>query len=213
MVSISSSASANSLGGQVIARIVGFTCLAGYLFDVAMLAFPIGAGAAWRSGVLQQMGDRSVVLFLGLAFILYSFWDNKALRKPFAYAAMGVGMFFLLLCLLVIRDTLVLQTRAAETIGSQATELQTQIEQGRTNPEITANATPQDFENALRQVETQAETLTQNAKTSITKLGITSLGNLVIAGIGLLSLGRVGIGAGRVASAGVSVNKSRKLRQ
>lgn len=212
MVGFSAPASTGSLGGQVIARVVGFTCLIGYLFDMAMLAFPLGSGAGWRATLLQQMGDRSIVLFLGLAFILYSFWDNKALRKPFAYAAMAIGVFFLLLSLLVIRDTLTLQGRAVETIGTQATELQTQIEQNRNNPEL-ATVTPQDFEDALRQVDTQAETLKQNAKTSLTKAGIASLGNFIVVGIGLLSLGRVGVGAGSASPAGGSVKKSRKLRQ
>ena len=61
-------------GGQAIARIVGFTCLFGFLADMIVLALPVGAGAAWRANLLQQMGDRSIVLLMGLALLVYGFW-------------------------------------------------------------------------------------------------------------------------------------------
>lgn len=199
------------LGGQAIARIVGFTCLFGFLADMVALTFPFGAGAAWRASLLQQMGDRSIVLLIGLALLIYGFWENTRLRKPFSYAALAVGVAFLLSSILVIRDGLVLQSQAIDTIGQQATELQTQVEQGRSNPEITANATPEDFAQALQAIDTQAETLKQNAKTNLTKASIASTSNLVVMGIGLLGLGRVGIGgAGGSAPSG---SKSRKQRR
>ncbi len=199
------------LGGQAIARIVGFTCLFGFLADMVALTFPFGAGAAWRASLLQQMGDRSIVLLIGLALLIYGFWENTRLRKPFAYAALAVGVAFLLSSILVIRDGLVLQSQAIDTIGQQATELQTQVEQGRTNPEITANATPEDFAQALQAIDTQAETLKQNAKTNLTKASIASTSNLVVMGIGLLGLGRVGIGGAGGSAMGNS--KSRKQRR
>jgi hypothetical protein len=94
-------------------------------------------------------------------------------------------------------------------IGSQATQLQTEVEASRSNPEITANATEDDFTNALRAIDTQAETLKQTAKTTITKGGVASTSNFAVVGIGLLSLGRLARGAqGRVA--GRSTKKMRK---
>ena len=68
MASISTQPSA-SFGGQAIARIVGFTCLFGFLVDMIALALPFGAGAAWRATLLQQMGDRSIVLLIGIGLL------------------------------------------------------------------------------------------------------------------------------------------------
>jgi hypothetical protein len=199
------------LGGRAIARIVGFTCLFGFLADMVVLSFPMGGGAAWRASLLQQMGDRSIVLLIGLALLIYGFWENSQQRKPFSYAALVVGVAFLLSSILVIRDGLMLQSQAIETIGQQANELQTQVEQGRANPEITANVTPDEFAQALQAIDAQAETLKQNAKTSLTKASIASVSNLVVMGVGLLSLGRVGIGGASGSALGGS--KSRKQRR
>lgn len=38
--------SPSGVGGQAIARIVGFTCLFGFLADMVALALPLGSGAA-----------------------------------------------------------------------------------------------------------------------------------------------------------------------
>jgi hypothetical protein len=198
------------LGGQAIARIVGFSCLFGFLADVIALALPFGSGAAWRATLLQQMGDRSIVLLIGLALLVYGFWENSSLRKPFSYAALGVGVLFLLSSILVIRDGLTLQSQTIEQINQQATQLQTQIEEGRNNPDFAATATPEDFTQALQALDSQAATLRQNAKTSLTKASLSSVSNLVVIGIGLLSLGRVGIGG---ATPGPSGQKSRKQRR
>ncbi|NMF83056.1 hypothetical protein [Nodosilinea sp. P-1105] len=73
MASLSNSSSIG-FGGQSIARIVDFTCLFGFLADMLALALPFGAGAAWRATLLQQMGDRSIVLLMGLALLVYGFW-------------------------------------------------------------------------------------------------------------------------------------------
>ncbi|HIK44778.1 MAG TPA: hypothetical protein IGR64_07785 [Leptolyngbyaceae cyanobacterium M65_K2018_010] len=193
MVSIPSQTS-SGWGAQIIARIVGFTCLFGFLADMVALTLPLGAGAAWRVGLLQQLGDRSIVLLFGLALIILSFWDSPQLRKPFAYISLATGVLFLLLCILVIRDSLALQSQAVDRISQEAQQLQTQVEQSKTNPEITANATPEDFAQALTAIESQADTLKQNAKTTLTKTSLAGTSNFVVMGIGLLSLGRVGLG-------------------
>lgn len=211
MVSMPTQTSAG-LAGQMIARIVGFTCLFGFLADMIALTFPLGAGAAWRVGLLQQMGDRSIVLLFGLALVIFSFWEIPQLRKPFSYLSLAVGVIFLLTCILVIRDGLVLQSRAVEQINQEAQTLQTQVEEGRSNPEISANVSPEEFSQALATIETQAETLTQNAKTTLTKTSLASTSNFVVMGIGLLGLGRVGIGgAGGSSVRSVPSRKQRRV--
>lgn len=201
--------SSPSFSGQAIARIVGLTCIFGFIVDMTALTFPLGSGTAWRVGLLQQMGDRSIVLLIGVALLLYSIWENQSLRKTLGLVTMGLGGLFLLICLFVVRESFSLHSQAVANIGNQATQLETQVEASRSNPEIAANATEDDFANALREIEAQADTLQQNAKTTITRSGIASTSNFAVVGIGLLSLGRMGRGsAGR--AAGRSSKKMRK---
>lgn len=173
------------------------------------LTFPLGSGTAWRVGILQQMGDRSIVLLIGIALLIYSAWENQSLRKTLSYLALGLGTLFLLICLFVVRESFSLRSQAINNIGNQATELQTQVEQSRSNPEIAANATEDDFENALRAIETQAQDLRENAKTTITRSGIASTSNFAVVGIGLLSLGRLATGS-KARRTGQSNKKMRK---
>ncbi|MBE9155743.1 hypothetical protein IQ265_02695 [Nodosilinea sp. LEGE 06152] len=209
MVGASNPLSSPSLSGQAIARVVGLTCVFGFIVDMTALTFPLGSGTAWRVGLLQQMGDRSIVLLIGIALLIYSAWDNQNLRKTLSYVTLALGSLFLLICLFVVRESFSLHSQAVNNIGSQATQLQTQVEQSRSNPEIAANATEDDFANALRAIDTQAETLRQNAKNTITRSGIASTSNFAVVGIGLLSLSRVAGGAkGKIA--GRSTKKMRK---
>ncbi|NJL47102.1 MAG: hypothetical protein HC929_05825 [Leptolyngbyaceae cyanobacterium SM2_5_2] len=194
MVSASNPLSSSLFSGQAIARVVGLTCIFGFMADMVALTFPLGAGTAWRVGVLQQMGDRSIVLLIGIALLLYSFWENSSLRRTMSYLCLGVGAFFLLTCMLVVRESFSLHSQTVNNIGTQASQLQTQVEESRSNPDIAANAAPEDFTQALQAIETQAETLKQNARTSITKVGLASASNFAVVGIGLLSLGRMALG-------------------
>ncbi|PSN19035.1 hypothetical protein C7271_09390 [filamentous cyanobacterium CCP5] len=193
MVGASNPLSNSALDGQSIARIVGFTCMIGFIVDMTALTFPLGSGASWRAGLLQQMGDRSIVLLIGLALVIYSFWNSPQLRKLIAYISLSIGALFLLFCVLVVRDSFALHNQAVNNITQQAAELQTQIEESRNNPEIAAQASPEDFEQAALQISTQAENLTRNAKTALTKTGIASTSNFAIVGAGLITLGRLAL--------------------
>jgi hypothetical protein len=195
MVSFPSQVSSSSFGGQALCRIVGLACIVGFIVDMTVLALPPGAGAAWRVGLLQQMGDRSIILLFGLALLAYSVWEIPSIRKIFSYISLSAGVLFLLFCILVIRDSLALQTQTVANIGQQATDLQTQIEESRTSPEA-ASVTPEQFEQATQQINAQAETLKQNAKTTITRTSIASTSNFAVVGIGLISLGRVTMTSG-----------------
>lgn len=196
---IGTSDSGATWGGQALARIVGLTCIVGFMVDMTALTFPLGAGTAWRINLLQQMGDRSIVLLIGLALLLYSAWENPSLRRTLSYVLLGLGTLFLVLCLLVVRESFSLRSQTVGSIGDQASQLQTQVEASRSNPEVAANATPDDFTLALRAIDTQAETLKRNATTTITRSGVASTSNFAVVGIGMLSLGRMAMGSrGRV---------------
>lgn len=180
--------------GQTIARIVGLICVVGFIADVLGLVLPPGSGASWRFGVLQQVGDRSIVFLLGIALLIYGCWESQLRRKPLSYAALGLGVAYLLTCVLVISDGLKVQSQATANIGQRVEQLQNRIQQSRNNPEISAKAKPQDFDNALKSIESQAYTASENAKNTVTKSSIVIASNFLIVGLGLLSLGRFGIG-------------------
>ncbi|MFZ4641184.1 MAG: HpsJ family protein [Nodosilinea sp.] len=179
--------------GQAIARIVGLICIVGFLADVLGIVLPMGGGALWRFGVLQQVGDRSIVLVFGVALLIYGCWDTTMRRKSLSYLGLGLGVAYLLTCVLVISDGLKVQAQTINQISQRAQQLQTQVEQSRSNPEIQAKATPKDFENALKSIESQAFTMTENAKNGAVKKSITIASNFLIMGVGFLSLGRLGI--------------------
>lgn len=180
--------------GQAIARIVGLICVVGFIVDVLGLILPPGSGAGWRFGLLQQMSDRSIVLLFGVALLIYGCWESQLRRKPLSYAALGLGVAYLLTCVLVVSDGLKVQSQATTQISQRVEQLQSRVEQSRNNPEITAKASPDDFNNALKSIEAQAYAATENTKTSVTKTIIVVASNFLIVGLGLLSLGRLGIG-------------------
>ena len=68
--------------------------------------------------LLQQMGDRSIVLLIGIGLLIYSAWENQNLRKPLGLLALGLGTLFLLICLLVVRDSFSLRSQAIDNIGN-----------------------------------------------------------------------------------------------
>lgn len=188
-----SASSVGPRGAQQICLIVGLTCIVGFLIDAIALGSPPDPGALeWRISFMQQMGDRSIVLLFGSALLLYSLLEQRQLAKQLGIVLLIVGILFQLSCVLVIRDSLVLQKQTLGNIDTQAEELQTQIDASSSNPDLPAEVTPDQLQQISQQVTAQAESLRQNARTGITKALVASLGNLVVVGLGLIGLGRVG---------------------
>lgn len=191
--SYSDSSPANPYIPRNLCQIVGLACLAGFIVDLLVLTVPPDPmSVEWRASLLRQLSDRSVILLFGIALTLYGNLDNPRVKQPIALASLLLGVFFGLCCVLVIHDGITLQQQAVETINKQATQVQTQIQQAQTNPPPTLKATPEQLQQASKQVKTQAETLTQNAKTTTLKTTFASVGNLLAVGVGLVSLGRYG---------------------
>lgn len=194
MASISSPNVFDAYSAKSIFRIVGFTCLVGFLFDVLALGLPPNPMALeWRLSFLEQVGNRSVILLFGAALTMFGIMDGRRLLRQLAILCLVVGVIFHLSCVLMIRDTLTLQQQTLQNISSQAAQLQTQIQQAQDSPELPENITPEQIQQASQSVSQQAESLKQNARTGITKAGIASLGNFVVVGLGLISLGRFGL--------------------
>jgi len=176
-----------------LCQIVGFACLAGFIVDLLVLAVPPNPmSVEWRVSVFQQMSDRSVILLFGIALTLYGSLDNPRVKQPISLASLLLGVFFSLCCVLVIHDGITLQREAINTINKQAAQVQTQIQQAQTNPPPNLKATPEQLQQASKQVKTQADTLTQTTRITAIKTTFVSVGNLLAVGVGLISLGRYG---------------------
>lgn len=183
----------SSYAAKTICQIVGWVCLTGFAIDLLALALPPDPlSLEWRINFLQQLGDRSIILLFGTAFVLYGLIDARRWLRQFSLMCLIIGILFHLSCLLIIRDGLVLQRQTVENISSQASQIQSQIQQSQSG-ELPEDVTPEQLQQFSELVSTQAETLKQNTRTGITKVGLASAGNLVVVGLGLISLGRYGM--------------------
>jgi hypothetical protein len=177
---------------------VAIACITAFCIDMLSIGMPPSPlSVEWRVGFLQQLGDRSIIFLFGTSLLLYSALGDRRLTKPLSLVCLGVGVAFMLSCLLIVRDGLVLQDRAVQNITTQAEQLQTQIEESRGSAELPADVTPEQFAQAAEQVTSQAEILKQNARSGITRAGLASVGNLVVVGLSLVGLGRFGLTTAR----------------
>lgn len=185
--------SATPSGARAVFQIVGLVCLAGFLIDILVIAFPPDLGnATWRVGLLQQLADRSVVLLLGAAFTIFSLESRRSLRR-ISLISLLAGVLYLLASLLVVRDGMALQQQAVSNISNQVSQAQTQIQNAQTNPPANLKVTQEQLDQLSKQINTQADTAKQTAKTTVLKTIISSIGNLVVVGLGLIGLGRYGM--------------------
>lgn len=185
--------------GKNICLVVGLTCLLGFLVDTLVLSTPPDPlSLEWRVNLLQQVGDRSIVLLFAAALLMYAFIDQRQLKRSLAFICLVLGVAFMLSCILVIRDSLILQSETLQNISNQEQQVQSQIEQARQGSADLSGAvvTPEQLLQASQQLANQASTLKQNARQGITKAGVASMGNLIAVGLGMLGLGRLGIKRG-----------------
>ncbi len=194
MKSISTPNFIDTSSTKSICLIVGLTCLAGFGLDFLALALPPNLlELQWRLTLLQQTGDRSIILLFGAALTLYAVLGNRRLLKQLAFGCLIAGIIFHLSCILLIQDSITLKNQAVRNISDQVAQVQTRAQEAQENPDLASNVTPEQIEQAYQQIVTQAESLKQNTQLSITKAAIVSLGNLLIVGLGLISLGRFGL--------------------
>ncbi|ESA34072.1 hypothetical protein N836_18965 [Leptolyngbya sp. Heron Island J] len=182
--------------GKNICLVVGLTCLLGFLVDTLVLSTPPDPlSLEWRVNLLQQMGDRSIILLFAVALLMYAFFDQRRLKRPLGFVSLVLGVAFMLSCVLVIRDSLILQSETLQNISNRQQYVQSQIDEVRNGntDNLTANLTADQLQQASQQLANQASTLKQDARHDITKAGVASMGNLIAVGLGMLGLGRLGI--------------------
>jgi predicted PurR-regulated permease PerM len=193
MASISNQNFVGSYNPKPLCQIVGLACIAGFLIDVFALTFPPAFGTLeWRVGFLQQLSDRSVILLFGLALFMYGLLEARVWRKRLAMFCLVLGVVFLLSSVLVIRDGVALQQQAANNISNRAAQLQTQLQDSKSNPQVAGRITPEQLNQVAQQLTEQAASLKQNAQTGILKTGVASVGNFVVVGLALIGMGRYG---------------------
>jgi hypothetical protein len=193
MVPISST-DFNAYVAKVFCRIVGFTCLAGFLIDLVALVLPPALGSVeWRIGLLQQLSDRSIVILLGAALSMYGMMQSQRYLRGLAIACLVTGISFHLSCILLFRDAAVLQAQTVNNISSQAAQLQSRIQQAQSDVDLPTEVTPEQMQQASQTVANQAEALRRNTRTGILRAGLASIGNLIVVGLGLIGLGRYGM--------------------
>lgn len=185
----------SSSPGKNICLIVGLTCLFGFMVDMLVLSTPLAPfDLQWRVNLLQQVGDRSIILLFAVALLMHALYDQRRLKRPLGYICLGIGVAFILSCVLVIRDSLILQSETLQNISNQERQAQTQLEAARDgNLNLPESVTPEQLQQAAQQLTNQASSLKRNARQGITKAGIASMGNLIAVGLGILGLGRLGI--------------------
>jgi hypothetical protein len=176
-----------------LCQIVGLVCIAGFIVDITVGAFPLALGTLeWRIGFFQQFGDRSIILLFGLALMLYSSLDSRQFRKYLVTTCLALGVVYILASVLVIRDGVTLHSRTETQIDAKASEIQTKIQDVQTNPKPNAKVTPEQVEQAGKLLKQQATSLKDNARTSVLKTSVSSVGNLIVIGLGLIGLGQYG---------------------
>ena len=185
-----------SLAGKNICLVVGVTCLLGFLVDTLVLSTPPDPfSLQWRVNLLQQMGDGSIILLFAAALLMYACFDQRRLKRPLGFVCLVLGVAFMLSCVLVIRDSLILQSETLQNISNRQQYVQSQIEGVRNGDteSFAATLTTEQLQQASQQLANETLTLKQNARQGITKAGVASMGNLIAVGIGMLGLGRLGI--------------------
>jgi hypothetical protein len=201
MVSISTTTTSSSapagLNGRSLYRIVSFACIAGFVLDILAVSMPPNFGAVeWRVGFFQQFGDRSIILLIGVMFLMLGSLDMRQFRKQLGMACLGMGLVFLLSSVVAIRDNVVLQKQTSTNITTQSTQLQEQLEKAKVNPP-NAKVTPEQVNKALQEVGSRSEALQKSASTQIMKSGVSSVGNLLIVGVAMIGVGRYGMRSNR----------------
>lgn len=183
--------------GQGLSIIVGLACIAGFVVDLAIISLPPDPfNIQWRISILQQVGDRSVVLLFGLALLMFGLLDSRGLRKRYALFCLMLGVAFTLSGVLVVRDSLKFQSMAISNITNQEAEVRTQIESARSNPqELSPELTPEILQQASEELSQRADSAKQSTKTSVLKVGASSVGNLIVSGLALIFVGRFGVRA------------------
>lgn len=189
-----SSSSSTYSPSQVLCLIVGLACLAGFILDVSILALPPSPfNIQWRINLLQQIGERSIVLLFGFALMMYSFLANRKTRKQLALVCLAIGVMFSLSGIVMAHDSLKFQDMTLVNIANREDQVRTQIESAQENPQdVSSELTPEILEQATQQLSQRAANAKQQAKTGIIKVGIGSLIKLVVTGFSLIALGRFG---------------------
>jgi predicted PurR-regulated permease PerM len=103
-----------------------------------------------------------------------------------------LGIIFILVCILVIRDSLTFQQQAMSNLNNRAAQVQSQLQQAQSNPKLAPNVTAEQLQQASQLLSNQLVTAKESAKTTVLRTGVSSVGNLIVIGLALIGLGQYG---------------------
>jgi hypothetical protein len=193
-ISVPPTADNTSLGSRSIALILGMACILVFLAAIATFSIPPDPMALeWRVAFMQQVSARIIILFLGAALILFSLLGRGSLSRYFALTCLVVGLLLPLSCLLVVRDSLKVQSQVFTDIDERADQVQEQLQVAENNPDLPAEITPEQLDAAVLAIDDQAENLRQNTRNDVSKSMVSVAGKLIVFGMGFVGLGRFGI--------------------
>lgn len=189
-----STSATSTSSGQSLCIIVGLACLAGFIVDIAILGLPPDPfNIQWRIKLLQQVGDRSIVLLFGLALTMYGVLYKRSIRKQLALICLAIGVMFSVSGILAAHDSLKFQDMTLVRIANQENQVRSQIESVQDNPtDIPPELTPEILDQATQELSVRADSIKKNATTGIIKFGASSISNLIVTGCALIALGRFG---------------------
>jgi hypothetical protein len=177
---------------QSVFAIIGWAAVAGFWVDVLVVMLPPSTSLEWRVEVLEQIANRSVVLILGTGFVLISS-ESRRWLKWVSQGALLMGVALLLSCMLVIYNSIALQSLTVANLNTQATQMQKQIQQMQQSPPPDMKFTAEDLQKAAQELDAAAVTARRGAQAQVIKAGLVSAGNLLVAGVGMVLLGRFGM--------------------
>ena len=193
--------SSGSYSPASFCRIIGFVCIAGFIIDIFAFALPVAFdNLEWQINILQQISDRSIILLFGIALTLYSSLHHRPWRKSLVATCLTLGVIYLFFAIFFVSSSIQLQNRSEQQISLKTSQMQSQIqsqlqeaESNKTNPK----PTPEQIEQAKKEVDRQSDLLKGNTKTATVKRGLAGVGNFLVVGIGLIALGQCGAKASR----------------
>lgn len=179
--------------------IVGLACLIIFFLDVMASALPLALSSVeWRLALLEEITNRAILLIIGSALLLYSAYGNRSFMKKLAVASLLSGIFFHLLCLFTILDTLEVKNQATEAVDNRATQLKIQLEDEQNSSVGESALSSKEIEQALFQISNQSESLKRDLNVDIVKVGVLHILKLVVMGLALIFMGRLGLQSIRV---------------
>jgi hypothetical protein len=161
--------------GRGLYRLMGWACIASFVIDTAVLVLlpspnaitnALPSALQWRLGVISHLGDRSILLLLGLGLLMIGVLDRPRMRRTLAQLCWVIGIVSMALMILCLVDSTALHHEIQAQLAMPLPDLKVKLD-----PIV----------------------MQQTATRQIIKSSTLSLGNLIIVTLGMIGIGRYGL--------------------